>query len=157
VKSIRAALFWPTAILVTLLSFEGTSRAAQPDRDPIKIKCLSQQQAYIAAREYADSKGASLLLTSGTHSMEPLIHGHVYVVVEKTPYESIFSNDILAYVGCLSASSPQQQAILHRAVERDRYGWMMRGDNNRWTESWDRVTPKNYMGRAVALFTFPQA
>jgi len=33
----------------------------------------------------------------------------------------------------------------------------MRGDNNRWTESWDRVTPKNYMGRAVALFTFPQA
>ena len=32
---------------------------------------------------------------------------------------------------------------------------MMSGDNNRWTESWDRVTPQTYVGTVVALFAFP--
>ena len=34
---------------------------------------------------------------------------------------------------------------------------MMSGDNNRWSESWDRVTEGNYMGKVVAIFAFPQA
>jgi hypothetical protein len=38
----------------------------------------------------------------------------------------------------------------------DRYGWIMSGDNNRWSESWDRVTADNYIGTVVALFAYPQ-
>ena len=45
--------------------------------------------------------------------------------------------------------------MLHRAVMHDRRGWIMSGDNNRWSESWDRVTTENYIGTVKALFAFP--
>ena len=41
---------------------------------------------------------------------------------------------------------------LHRAVLRDRGGWLMSGDNNARSESWDRVTPQTYVGTVEALF-----
>ena len=47
--------------------------------------------------------------------------------------------------------------MLHRAVDRDSGGWIMSGDNNRWSERWDRVTPTTYMGTVVALVEFSQA
>lgn len=124
---------------------------------PAKTQCASKQEAFQAAQLYALLHGGLLVLTSGTPSMEPLIHGKTYVVVEKRPYASISLNDILMYQGRANANLPKTQAMLHRAVAHDRYGWMMRGDNNRYTESWDRVTPQTYVGTLVAIFSFPQA
>jgi hypothetical protein len=149
----------PFAFLCVALSVcLGTPARAEPlDHNPVKFKCANMQKALLAAKAFAQATRGSLILTSGTASMEPLIHGRVYVVLEKTPYEAITYKDILAYDGRLNADSPLHQTILHRTVGRDRFGWLMSGDNNRWSESWDRVTPANYLGRAVALFEFPQA
>ncbi|HEY4989589.1 MAG TPA: hypothetical protein VII09_07270 [Opitutaceae bacterium] len=149
----------PFAFLcVALAACLGTPARAEPlDHNPVTFKCASMQKALLAAKAFAKATRGSLILTSGTASMEPLIHGQVYVVLEKIPYEAITYKDILAYDGRLNADSPLQQTLLHRTVGRDRFGWLMSGDSNRWSESWDRVTPANYLGRAVALFEFPQA
>jgi len=88
--------------------------------------------------------------------MEPLIHGQTYVVVQKRAYKLIEKSDLLVYMGRPNASKPDRAKMLHRAVMCDRHGWVMSGDNNRWSESWDRVTPETYIGTVVALFEYPQ-
>jgi hypothetical protein len=154
-RTIRA----PFAFLcVALAAGLGTrARAESLDHNPVKFQCASVQKAFLAAKAFAQATRGSLLLTSGTASMEPLIPARVYVVLEKTPFGSISNKDILAYDSRLNADARRQQTILHRAVGRDRLGWLMSGDNNRWSESWNRVTAGNYVGRAVALFMFPEA
>jgi hypothetical protein len=138
-------------------SFLSMAAARTVDVTPAKTPCASRVAAFSAASLYAAKVGGSLILTSGTPSMEPLIHGRTYVVVQRLPYASIAKHDILLYKGRPDASKPDQKAMLHRAVLHDSYGWMMSGDNNRWSESWDRVTPDTYLGTVVAIFSFPQA
>jgi hypothetical protein len=89
--------------------------------------------------------------------MEPLIHGKTFVVVQKRSFGSIALRDLLVYMGRPDSSKQTRIKMLHRAVAHDRYGWLMSGDNNRWSESWDRVTPDTFLGVAVALFEYTQA
>ena len=149
-----------TALLVLALgSLFSTvaAHAAGSAAAPAKLQFATQRQAMLAASLFARSTGGSLVLTSGTSSMEPLIHGKTYVVVAKRPYTSISKSDILLYQGRPDASKADRKTILHRAVLQDKYGWLMSGDNNRWSESWDRVTTANYEGTVVAIFAFPKA
>jgi hypothetical protein len=154
VKSLLAR----TALLLLALSAAASTVAASPDtvRNPSKVQYATQREAMLAANLYARSSGGSLILTSGTASMKPLIQGKVYAVIVKRPYASIAKSELLVYQGRANATKADRQTILHRAVLQDKYGWMMSGDNNRWSESWDRVTSDNYVGTVVALFAFPQ-
>ena len=124
---------------------------------PTKTRFASRIEAQLACESYATAHGGSVEITSGTRSMEPFIHGQTYFVVQKRPYESITHRDLLVYMGRPDASKPDRIKILHRAVDHDRYGWIMSGDNNRWSETWDRVAAKTYVGTAVAFFEFPQS
>jgi hypothetical protein len=123
---------------------------------PTKLVCADQLDALLACENCATANGGTIVTTSGTPSMEPLIHGKTYAVIVKLPYESIAKRDLLVYMGRPDANKPDRFKMLHRAVLHDRYGWMMSGDNNRWSESWDRVTPETYVGVVVALFEYPQ-
>ena len=118
----------------------------------IKLRYTNAAQAERACRLAAAQLGGMVVQTSGTPSMEPLIHGRTYVVVKKQAFDGIRKSDILVYMGKLNPRDPQRPCTLHRAVDHDRYGWLMSGDNNRWTESWDRVTADNYLGTVVAIF-----
>jgi hypothetical protein len=146
-----------TGLLLLAIGTLFSSAAAESSRNPAKIQYATQRQALLAAASYAKLTGGSLILTSGTHSMEPLIHGKTYAVIVKEPFQAINQRDLLVYRGRPDANKADTATILHRAVQHDKYGWLMSGDNNRWTESWDRVTPDNYSGTVVALFAFPQA
>jgi hypothetical protein len=149
-----------TALLLLVVgSFLSTASAesAAVAHNPAKVQYSSQRQALLAASSFAKLAGGSLILTSGTHSMEPLIHGKTYVVIVKRPYAAIAQRDLLVYRGRPNANQAATTIILHRAVLHDSYGWLMSGDNNRWSESWDRVTSDNYSGTVVAIFAFPQA
>lgn len=131
------------------------SAGAAPDpRGSAAVKRVysSVEDAAAASQQVARDIGGAVMITSGTPSMEPLIHGRTYVVLKKQPYAQIQKSDILVYMGRLDPRSPQRTCTLHRAVDNDRYGWLMSGDNNRWTESWDRVTPDNYVGTVVMIF-----
>ena len=149
-----------TALLLLALGALVPTVAAHPSEaapTPPKNQYATQREAMLAASLYARSTGGSLILTSGTSSMEPLIHGRTYVVIAKRPYASISKSDLLVYQGRPDASKADRRTILHRAVLQDKYGWLMSGDNNRWSESWDRVTADNYVGTVVAIFAFPKA
>lgn len=74
--------------------------------------------------------------------MKPLINGRVFVVIKKHAYDSIQQRQLLVYLGRPDARSTERQSLLHRAVLRDRGGWLMSGDNNARSESWDRVAPR---------------
>ena len=124
--------------------------------NPKKIRCQSREEALQLGKSVAGKTGANLLVTSGTKSMEPLIHGRSYVVVQPRPYHSISKGDLLVYQGRPDASKQERVCMLHRAVLQDKGGWLMSGDSNRWTESWDRVTPDTYQGTVTTILEFPQ-
>jgi hypothetical protein len=146
-----------TSLLLLALAALVSTTAAEVSHNPAKVQYETQRQAMLAAASYAKLTGGSLILTSGTHSMEPLIHGKTYAVIVKLPFSAITQRDLLVYHGRPNANKADTITILHRAVSHDKYGWLMSGDNNRYSESWDRVTPDNYAGTVVALFAFPQA
>jgi len=124
---------------------------------PAKVSCPDRAEALAACMAYAAANGGTVVITSGTPSMEPYIHGRTYAVIQKRSFDSIAQFDLLVYMGRPNGSKPDRLKMLHRAVRHDRFGWLMSGDNNRWSESWDRVTPQTYFGIVVALFEFPQA
>lgn len=137
-----------TALL--FLAVLATAQAAQPKQ----ARYATGPEALYAARLYALLHNGEVVETSGTPSMRPLIVGKVYAVAVKLPYERIGKSDLLVYRGRPDAAKVDRTEMLHRAVAHDRDGWIMSGDNNRWTESWDRVTPATYLGTVVALFAF---
>ena len=154
----NASLFATRALrAIALIAGLVTSTFAAELKSPEKIQCKSQQQAFFTASVMAAATKGKVVLTSGTHSMEPLIHGRVYAVIQKQDYSAITKSDILVYLGRPNEAKPDRQVMLHRAVDRDSGGWIMSGDNNRWSERWDRVTPTTYMGTVVALVEFSQA
>ena len=133
-----------------------TARGSAERVVPTRTQCSNRSDALAACQAYVAANGGSVEITSGSRSMEPLIRGQTYFVAQKRSFEAITKRYLLVYMGRLDASKPTRVKILHRAVLRDRGGWVMSGDNNRWSESWDRVTRETYLGTAVAFFEFPQ-
>jgi hypothetical protein len=118
-----------------------------------KLYFQNIEQAARACGEMAKRMHGVVMRTSGTASMLPFINDHpTFVIVKKEPFDSIKKSDILVYMGRLDGRRPERTCALHRAVQLDDLGWIMSGDNNRWTESWDRVTPENYLGKVVMIF-----
>lgn len=148
-----------TALVTNSQGLGSNSAAAQyrPGSNPRKISCQSREEALNLSNSLAREAGAKVLITSGTKSMEPLIHGKAYVVVLPLSYNQITKGELLVYMGRPNAAKQDRTCMLHRAVQQDRAGWLMSGDNNRWTESWDRVTPTTYMGTVTTIVEFPQA
>ena len=157
----RATLVAETAVVTSRhgsgsFDFDGATNRYYADSDVLKFVCRSREEAQEIGGGLAKDAGASLLLTSGTNSMEPLIHGRAYVVVEYQTYDTITRGDLLVYMGRPNARKTERKCMLHRAVMEDHGGWLMCGDNNRWSESWDRVTPASYIGTVTAILEFPQ-
>lgn len=150
-----------TATVISLPGFGiwGSDRAANPyypTAAPQKIVCQSREEAHLVGQSLAGKSGANLLMTSGTNSMVPLINGKAYVVVQHRSYDTINRGDLLVYQGRPDAAKNERICMLHRAVMKDKDGWLMSGDNNRWSESWDRVTPVTYLGTVTTILEFPQ-
>lgn len=109
--------------------------------------------SYSEAVAYALAHNGQVIRTSGTPSMEPLIHGRCWVVVTRLPFSNIETGQVLLYRGSARPNGAQI-TILHRARVKDRYGWIMRGDNARIcaSETWQRVTPATLLGQLSAVF-----
>ena len=75
-----------------------------------------------------------------------------WLVEKRVPLWEIKEGDILDYLGHPNQSRPDfLKRTIHRAVQKDRGGWIMSGDNNRYTESWARVNEDNYFGKVLVL------
>ena len=74
----------------------------------------------LAASFYAHISGGSLILTSGTASMKPLIQGKIYAVVVKRTYASIAKNDLLVYQGRANAAKADRQTAITSTARSSR-------------------------------------
>lgn len=108
--------------------------------------------ARAAAHEWVRKNGGRVFRTAATGSMKPLLDGPAYVVAEAVPFDQVQKGDVLFYNGRIDRTKPDRQVLIHRAVMKDKHGWIMSGDANRYSENWDRVTPETLMGRAVVIF-----
>ena len=109
-----------------------------------------------AAAHAKDVGGYVSLILPPTSSMSPTLEIGDYVVVSSPandPFENIVAGDPVRYLAHGSPHfSPDTGAIIHRAVLKDSYGWIMSGDANAHSESKWRLTRENYLGRAVAIY-----
>lgn len=116
------------------------------------IPKYTTKNALLSANVYAKLHGGKVYRTLGTGSMKPLLDAPAYVVCQDVPFDGVQLKDVLVYNGRLDPSKPDRKVLIHRAVLKDKYGWLMSGDNNKRSESWDRVTKDTLLGRCVVIF-----
>ena len=113
---------------------------------PLHITPNAQGEALLLAH----TSNGQVFKVSYTGSMKPLLQGGEWVVTAAA-YNQIQLGQVLVY------KAPYNQSpIIHRAVQKDNYGWLMSGDSSPISESWFRVTPESYIGTAIAIFRDPQ-
>lgn len=112
----------------------------------------------LSAYAHAKDIGGYVSWIAPTGSMKPLLQDWDYVVIsspDKDPYENIQAGDVVSYDASKSPhfdGSEMYKRVMHRAVMKDRLGWVMSGDANAHTESKWRLTKENYLGRLVAIY-----
>lgn len=102
-----------------------------------------------AATEHAARVGGRPLRVAFTGSMRPHLHGGE-VVVAVADYGAIQAGSVVCYEGQMGDGVTRM--IIHRAVQKDKGGWIMSGDNNAVSETWQRVVPANYLGTVIAIY-----
>lgn len=100
----------------------------------------------VYVREMEVRTGEKVWHVSHTGSMKPFLQGGEYVVTVAN-YEAIRLGQILVYYAPYNKSP-----LVHRAVQKDKDGWIMSGDSAKHTESWYRVTKDNYLGTVVSVY-----
>ena len=103
----------------------------------------------VYVREVEVRAGEKVWHVSKTGSMKPFLHGGEYVVTVAN-YEAIRLGQILVYYAPYNKSP-----LIHRAVQKDKDGWIMSGDSAKHTESWYRVTKDTYLGTVVSVYKSP--
>lgn len=123
----------------------------QPDKsaDPVPILAGAAAEAEAATHAERLGAGGRAFIVSPTGSMRPLLQGGDYVVTQ-SDYASARVGQVFAYWPTFATRSGHP--LIHRAVQKDKDGWIMSGDSAPHTESWARVTEANYIGTLVAIY-----
>ena len=136
-------------MLAWLKRFFGSFYAAHID-PPTFGPYATRAEAQFAAGNRAATVGGTVLETSGTPSMVPLIPAKVTLLVMKPiPFAEARLGSVVTYRSPLSQSS-----VTHRLVARDSGGFIPSGDGNRWSEANYRVTAGNFLGEIVGIYPF---
>jgi signal peptidase I len=112
----------------------------------------SDALASISARQAAAKFGGrgQSYFTLDTRSMEPTLQGGDYTVAEEVPYDQLQKGDIVTYQA--DWLPPDSPPVTHRLVQKDKDGWIASGDNNPRSESWARVSERNYKAKVVHVY-----
>ena len=111
--------------------------------DPPIYSTSNSQEAAIQEAARINGKVWSVMHTG---SMKPLLQGGEHAVTV-AKFDTVKRGQVLVYRATYNANP-----IIHRAVEQDKYGWLMSGDSSPRSESWARVTSENYLGTVVAIY-----
>lgn len=123
------------------------------DRNPVVVVHATEKEAEAAARaDAAKLKGISYR-SVGTSSMEPLLVGRAFLVGVPKPYEQLQEGEVANY----RPKWANGGVVVHRLVQKDKGGWIASGDNNRNSESWERVKADNYLDAIVKIHTYKGA
>lgn len=123
----------------------------QADRYP-PVEIVEHANPNKAAWELSVLSGGQLYRIAPTGSMRPTLMDDDYVVTQKVPYEELKEGDIISY----TPKWNKGKLTIHRLVQKDKTGWIASGDNNARSESWERVTPSNYVDKLVKVYRKPK-
>jgi hypothetical protein len=117
---------------------------------------MAEESAYLHARDLPNGPGLTLLIIPPTHSMAPTIDvGDIIVVDTHAPYSERVPGEIVTYFGVDGEWKDRPKdspPITHRISSKHSDGFIMTGDNNRYSESRSRVTETNYVGLVVGIY-----
>lgn len=129
---------------------------------PPRVVCASQSEATTAALRQIVEHGGGLVGVLGTGSMAPYIPAAArdpkktivgyLVTAERGRFEDIRRGNLVIYE---YAPEPGSNYV-HGAAEKTADGWIMSGLHNARSESWTRVTSKNFKGIVTHTFVWPQ-
>lgn len=143
--SIKAAFTsWPHCI-ATYVALLGAACLLTFGWKPVKkdFPIYDSPVAESLAHDAATKLGGKAWSVGFTGSMKPLLTGgEIVVTVDK--FDDIQVGQVLVY-----HATYNRNPIIHRAVQKDSYGWLMSGDSAPVSESWARVTKDNYLGTAI--------
>ena len=143
--SIKAAFTsWPHCI-ATYVALLGAACLLTFGWKPVKndFPIYDSPVAESLAHDAAAKLGGKAWSVGFTGSMKPLLTGGE-IVVTVHRFDDIQVGQVLVY-----HATYNRNPIIHRAVQKDRHGWLMSGDSAPVSESWARVTKENYLGTAV--------
>ena len=147
------------ALVLGLAALLVVSKRKQTDLArglPPRIVCASQGEAFAQA-----GVGATPVL--GTGSMAPWIPAALpgldprktvvaYAVIDTAAtYDGITTGALVVYFATWAGGR-----VLHQAAARDGGGWIMSGLHNERSETWERVTAKNYIGTVARVYVWAQ-
>ena len=144
-----------TALLLVGLTLLSTIYGCFPKNDdPNVVYCDNAVEAYESARGHAARIGGRAFSVADTHSMEPLLYGGDFIVVDpKVSVTTVKPGRVITYYAQWQpADAPP---VTHRITDRDGYGLLVAGDNvdgldhpeNRY-----RVTADNYVGVVTTIY-----
>ena len=123
---------------------------------PARIVCANQGEAFGLA-----GVGATPVL--GTGSMAPWIPAALpgldprktvvaYAVIDTAAtFDGITTGALVVYSATWAGGR-----VIHQAAAKDSGGWIMSGLHNERSETWERVTAKNYIGTVARVYVWAQ-
>ena len=127
-----------TSLILACILMSG---CGQPK--PSTNSSLDRKQTERVASAAAFAMRGTVCRIAATGSMEPVLNGNSYVVIEKCTLKDIGIGDIIAY------TQSDGRNIVHRVIETGAELWT-RGDANN-TNDPEKVTNSNLMGRVVVI------
>lgn len=163
-RAIILAVVGALAALALVVFIALRNQRVLVDGLPPRVDCSGMVDARRLATAYAATYGGVVLPVLGTGSMAPYIPPApagkdsrrttvAYVVtVDRATYSDIRPGTLCVYRPEFETTA----FYLHSAAAEDGMGWIMSGLNNARSESWARVTPRNFVGIAAKTFTWHQ-
>ena len=137
--------------LVALLIFVYFYKAKKTEYEVFYFN--SEQELAVSLQIKSLQAGGRPVLVLPTGSMRPTVQDYDYVIIippSEQPYDSIKEGDVIMYQADWTTDSTP---VLHRAVTKDKWGWIMKGDNpNNSYENKSRVTAENYLGKLHSIY-----
>jgi hypothetical protein len=148
------------AALITCLIMGGCGypRHIDPPLYTFETPLLTQ----LSAEAYAKAIGGKCYRVADTHSMEPVLQGGDYIVVDtRIALEDVKLGQIVNYQA--DWAPPPAPTVTHRAGLRDKDGLLVEGDNvhpdidprtgrDLHSEARWRVTKASYVGVVVSIY-----
>ncbi len=140
------------ARLLSLLCLIALVGCGYPEHiDPPLFTYQNDLIASLSAAARAKDIGGIVYHVADTHSMEPLLRGDDYIVValkDRAPYVGLKAGQPIAYKADWYPATP----VVHRLTTKDKGGWILGGDNNRYSEPQWRVTEATYIGTVDGIY-----
>lgn len=128
----------------------GYPKHIDPPLYTYDLDSVAKQSAVLHARDV----NGIWLSVQNTHSMEPLLQGGDYVVIQTGVFAPLKERRKGEVINYLADWQPNGPTVCHRIVDIDPFGLLAEGDNvdGQHSESHWRVTDENYRGLVVGIY-----